>query len=105
MAERSWVDKATYFPKPLDNDVVGGVAALVPGVLPPVVDVHVPQTTHEQLGGTRGHVNRLDGRTPAELRLGKTHLQLILIKDLDQIQWNQLKESLNIANICIEAFS
>lgn len=24
----------------------------------------------------------------------KTHLQLVLVKNLDQIQWNQLKESL-----------
>lgn len=102
--EPSRVDEATYFPKPLDNNVVGGVAALVPGVLPPVVHVHVPQTTHEQLSGTIGHVNHLDG-PPAELRPGKTHLQLILIKNLDQIQWNQLKESLNIENICTEAFS
>lgn len=52
MVECSRVDKATYFPKPLDNNVVGGVAALVPGILPPVVYVHIPQTTHEKLSGT-----------------------------------------------------
>lgn len=54
MAESSRLHRATYFPKPLDNNVVGGVAALVPGILPPVVHVHIPQTAHEQLSGTNG---------------------------------------------------
>lgn len=38
-----------YLPEPLDDSVVGAVAALVVCVFPPVVDVHVSQTAHEQL--------------------------------------------------------
>lgn len=42
------------------------------------------------------HGGRLSGRTHIKLRQGKTHLKLILIKNLDQVEWNQLKESLNV---------
>lgn len=93
--------KLSYFPKPLDNDVVGGVAVLVLGVLPPVIHVHISKTAHEQLWGTRRQVdgplfiflekNLVNFSTSGGL---KTHLELVLIKDLDQILWYQLKESL-----------
>lgn len=52
MGESSGVDKTTYFPKPLNNNVVGAVAILVPGVLPPIIHIHIPQTTHQQLRRT-----------------------------------------------------
>lgn len=43
---------ARYLPEPLDDSVVGGVAALVLCVFSPVVYVHVSQTAHEQLSNT-----------------------------------------------------
>lgn len=89
----------TYFPEPVDNYVIGAVATLVLGVLSPVVHIHVSQTTHEQLWGKKpnmrfiSHIHEMnytitDGQ--------KTHLELIFIKDLDQILRDQLKESLEI---------
>lgn len=38
-----------YLPEPLYDGMVGTVAVLVHSVLSPVVDIHVTQTTHEQL--------------------------------------------------------
>lgn len=38
-----------YLPEPLYNRVVGAVAVLVNSVLPPVVNVDITQTTHQQL--------------------------------------------------------
>lgn len=53
-----------YLPEPLDDRVVGTVAVLVNRVLPPVVDVHVPETTHEQLH--RGHTHTHTGLTTGD---------------------------------------
>lgn len=39
----------TYLPEPLYDRMVWTVAVLVNSVLPPVVDVDITQTTHEQL--------------------------------------------------------
>lgn len=39
----------TNLPEPLNNGMVGTVAVLVNSVLPPVVDIDITQTTHEQL--------------------------------------------------------
>lgn len=91
--------KLSHLPKPLDYDVVGAVAVLVLGVLSPVVHVHVPQATHEQLwrtGRRRLHIWTRGERVWLFDSAGglTTHLQLVLIKDLDQIHWYQLKEAL-----------
>lgn len=48
-----WGAQNTYFPKPLDNNVVGAVAILVPRVLPPIIDIHIPKPTHQQLTRTK----------------------------------------------------
>lgn len=40
---------SSYFPKPLDNDVVGAVAILVLRIRSPVIHIHISKTTHEQL--------------------------------------------------------
>lgn len=90
---------SSYFPKPLDNDVVGAVAILVLRIRSPVIHIHISKTTHEQLLRTRRHHclpfwNESENYSTSEV--SKTHLKLILIKDLDQILWDQLKESLNI---------
>lgn len=38
-----------YLPEPLDDRMVGAVAILVDSVLPPVIHVHIAQTTHQEL--------------------------------------------------------
>lgn len=44
-----FVSTHVYLPEPLYDRMVGAVAVLVNSVLSPVIDVHVTQTTHEQL--------------------------------------------------------
>lgn len=40
---------SSYLPEPQDDRLVGTVAILVLGVLPPVVHIHVSQATHQEL--------------------------------------------------------
>lgn len=85
--------------------MVGGVAVLVLGVLSPVIHIHISKATHEQLWRKKRQVDNVDYglfllflyfSTSGQL---KTHLKFILIKDLDQILWYQLKESLKHKNV------
>lgn len=87
-----------YLPEPKDDGVVGAVAVLVLGVLPPVVHVHVSQPTHEQLKESRPRQERLVLRPMLQLQEGDAsislvetvsvlYLQLVLIKYLDEVLW------------------
>lgn len=92
--------KLSYFPKPLDNDMVGAVAVLVLGVFSPVVHVHISQTAHEQLKDEKRTVVYVRDAGATERAGEGAHLQLVLIEDLDQILWDQLEESLKHTACC-----
>lgn len=87
--------------------MVGTVAVLVNSVLPPVVDVHVAQTTHEQLHREGESWNHFRYEIWLHFKIKPTicgekervkseelYLQFIFIKDLDQVYEDELSEAL-----------
>lgn len=67
---------SSYLPEPQDDRLVGTVAILVLGVLPPVVNIHVSQATHQELERekNRQNITQRSGKTGSQ---SCTHLRVI----------------------------
>jgi hypothetical protein len=73
--------------------MVSAVAIFVLCVLSPVVHVHIPQSTHEELQNTTGQkkvrteARKVTGTKCSYNKSSISYLQFIFIENLDEILW------------------